>query len=203
MIHIGGGAAQGRKLHTVAGRHVRPTSGMVRQALFNMLRERLVGAIFVDLFAGTGSVGLEAVSCGARQVYFVEHDARALVALRANIMHCAAAEQACIVAASLPVALRHLPVAEPVDMLFLDPPYMSTAGEVTLAALERYSLMSSQGMIIWQHAARRSAPPVVIGWPLWKTRTYGETQLSFYVREEVDRAETASLGQTALEEGAV
>lgn len=193
MIHIGSGAAQGRKLRTVAGRHVRPTSGLVRQALFNMLRERLVGAIFVDLFAGTGSVGLEAVSCGARRVYFVEHDARALVVLRANIMHCAAAEQACVIAASLPAALRYLPATESVDMLFLDPPYTSTAGAMTLAALERYPLMSSQGMIIWQHAARRPAPPAVLGWPLWTTRGYGETQVSFYARTVVGEAGTESL----------
>ncbi len=71
-LRIGGGALNGRRLRSVPGISVRPTSGRVRQALFNMLRPVIRDAIFVDLFAGTGSVGLEALSHGAKQVYFVE-----------------------------------------------------------------------------------------------------------------------------------
>ena len=84
-MRIGGGNANRRPLRTVAGREVRPTSGRVRQALFNMLRELVQDAIFMDLCAGTGSVGLEALSHGARHVYFIEHDRRALMILQANI----------------------------------------------------------------------------------------------------------------------
>ena len=84
-MRIGGGNANRRALHSVPGQAVRPTSGQVRQALFNMLRGLVQNAILVDLFAGTGSVGLEALSHGARQVYFVEHDRRAFMTLRANI----------------------------------------------------------------------------------------------------------------------
>jgi 16S rRNA (guanine(966)-N(2))-methyltransferase RsmD len=65
-MHIGGGAARRRRLRSVPGQHVRPTSGWVRQALFNVLRGVVEDAMFVDLFAGTGSVGLEALSHGAR-----------------------------------------------------------------------------------------------------------------------------------------
>lgn len=180
MLHIGGGSTQKRKLRTVAGQQVRPTSSLVRQALFNMLRERLVGAIFVDLFAGTGSVGLEALHWGAQQIYFVEHDPQALTVLRANIAHCHALERTSVIAAALPTALRHLAVAAPVDVLFLDPPYHSSVGEMTLAALERYSFMAPHGMIIWQHATRCPAPPAIHGWPLWQSRRYGTTILSMY-----------------------
>jgi 16S rRNA (guanine(966)-N(2))-methyltransferase RsmD len=84
-MRIGGGNANRRPLHTVAGRTVRPTSELVRQALFNMLHGLVHNVIFVDLFAGTGSVGLR-LSVGASQVYFVEHDRRALRTLQANII---------------------------------------------------------------------------------------------------------------------
>src|SRR4030095_13757588 len=110
-MRMGWGTATARPLRTVAGRAVRPTSGRVRQALFNMLRELVQDAIFIDLFAGTGSVGLEALSHGARQVYFMEHDCRALMSLQANIRRCDMVGQATIVAAPLPQALQQLPAS--------------------------------------------------------------------------------------------
>jgi 16S rRNA (guanine(966)-N(2))-methyltransferase RsmD len=179
-MRIGGGNANRRPLQTVAGRAVRPTSGLVRQALFNMLHGLVQNAIFVDLFAGTGSVGLEALSHGASQVYFVEHDRRALRALQANISRCAMLGRATIVAAPLPQALQQLPALLQADMLFLDPPYASDLTEVTLTALLERRILAAHGVLIWQHMARRAVPPMVLELPLWKSRRYGNTQLSLY-----------------------
>jgi len=179
-MRIGGGNANRRPLRTVAGREVRPTSGRVRQALFNMLHGLVQNAIFVDLFAGTGSVGLEALSHGASQVYFVEHDRRALRALQANISRCAMLGRATIVAAPLPQALQQLPAFLQADMLFLDPPYASDLAEVTLTALLERRILAAHGVLIWQHMARRAVLPMVLELPLWKSRRYGNTQLSLY-----------------------
>jgi 16S rRNA (guanine(966)-N(2))-methyltransferase RsmD len=184
-MRIGGGVARGRTLRTLTGQQVRPTSGRVRQALFNMLRGCMQDVIFLDLFAGTGSVGLEALSHGARQVYFVEHDRRALVVLRANISHCAAAGRATVIAAPLPQALQQLPATLQADMIFLDPPYASHMGEMTLMALAGRHVLAPHGVLIWQHAARDLAPPAVLGLPLWKSRRYGSTQLSLYTSSEL------------------
>src|SRR2546427_2553239 len=180
-MRIGGGNANRRPLRTVAGREVRPTSGRVRQALFNMLRELVQDAIFLDLFAGTGSVGLEALSHGARQVYFVEHDRRALMSLQANIRRCDMVGRATIVAAPLPQALQQLPASLQADLVFLDPPYPSDLAEVTLAALAERHLLAAHGVLIWQHMARRAIPQMMLGRPLWKSLRYGNTQLSLYV----------------------
>ena len=180
MMRIGGGSANRRALRTVPGRAVRPTSGQVRQALFNMLRGVVQNAIFVDLFAGTGSVGLEALSHGAREVYFVEHNRRALMTLQANISRCNMVGRTTIVAASLPQALRRLPMTLQADMLFLDPPYASDLAEVTLAALAERRILAAHGVLIWQHMARRAIPQTVLDLPLWKSRRYGNTQLSLY-----------------------
>ena len=179
-MRIGGGNANRRPLRTVAGRAVRPTSGRVRQALFNMLRELVQDAIFIDLFAGTGSVGLEALSHGARHVYFVEHDRRALMILQANMQRCDMVGRATIVAASLPQALQQLPASVQADVLFLDPPYASDLAEVTLAALVERHLLAAHGVLVWQHMARRVIPQMVLERPLWKSRRYGNTQLSLY-----------------------
>lgn len=179
-MRIGGGQIHRRQLHTVAGRDVRPTSGFVRQALFNILRGLVQDAIFVDLFAGTGSVGLEALSHGARHVYFVEHDRRALMSLQTNIQHCALQEQATVLAATLPQALQKLPGALQADMVFLDPPYISDLAEVTLDGLASCGLLAAQGILIWQHWTQKVVPPFVLDRPLWKSRRYGNTQLSLY-----------------------
>jgi len=179
-MRIGGGSANRRVLRTVPGRTVRPTSGQVRQALFNMLRGLVQHVIFVDLFAGTGSVGLEALSHGARQVYFVEHDRHVLRTLQANISCCDMVERTTIVAAPLPQALQQLPVTLQADMLFLDPPYASDLAEMTLAALAERRILAAHGVLIWQHRARRVVPQTVLDLPLWKSRRYGNTQLSLY-----------------------
>lgn len=179
-MRIGGGNTRRRPLQTVAGRAVRPTSGFIRQALFNILRGLVQDAIFVDLFAGTGSVGLEALSHGARHVYFVEHDRRALATLHANVQRCAAAEQVTLVSATLPQGLRQLPSALQADIIFLDPPYASDLAEVTLQALAPGALLAAQGILIWQHPVRQPVPLQVLERPLWKSRRYGNSQLSFY-----------------------
>jgi len=198
-MRIGGGHANRRALGTVAGRDVRPTSGQVRQALFNMLRALVQDAIFVDLFAGTGSVGLEALSHGARHVYFVEHDRRALMALQANIRHCDMVGRTTIVAASLPQALCQLPVSCQADLVFLDPPYASELAEVTLAALAAHPVLAAQGILIWQHMARRRISHTVLDRPLWKSRRYGSTQLSLYTALPIAAETAQQQGMSDLE----
>ena len=177
-MRIEAGTAKGRRLQTVPGRQVRPTSGRVRQALFNTLREWVPGCIFVDMFAGTGSVGLEALSRGAGHVYFIENDRRALLALRTNINRCGAESQTVIVTAALPQAVRKLPAAQQVDVLFLDPPYASDLAEATFVTLDDCGLLAPDGLIVWQHAVRREPldPP---GYTRWQHKRYGNTQLSF------------------------
>lgn len=184
-MRIGGGMANGRTLRTVSGRAVRPTSGRVRQALFNILRNAMGDVIFVDLFAGTGSVGLEALSHGAQHVYLVEHDPRALHSLYTNIHHCDATDAVTVVTASLPHAVRRLPKNLQADMVFLDPPYASNMGETTLAALDGSGVLAPQGMIIWQHATQHAVPSQVLQFPLQQSRRYGNTQLSFYTHHGV------------------
>ena len=177
-MRVESGNSKGRRLQSIPGRHVRPTSGRVRQALFNTLRERIPGSIFVDMFAGTGSVGLEALSQGARYVYFVEKNRRALVVLHANVRHCRVEPQAIVVAAELPQALQKLPATPQADVIFLDPPYASNLAQATLSAVDERGLLASHGLIVWQHAAQ-SEPHAPPRHKLLLTKRYGNTQLTF------------------------
>ena len=152
-MRIGGGNANRCPLRTVAGRAVRPTSGRVRQALFNMLRELVQEVIFLDLFAGTGSVGLEALSHGARGVYFIEHDRRALMILQANIRRCDMVGRATIVTAPLPQALQQLPISLQAGNCFSIPP--------TLLIWQREPLQPWPSVICWQ-------PMVSLSGSIWR-----------------------------------
>jgi len=186
-LRISGGAFNGRRLQSVPGQLVRPTSGRVRQALFNMLRPVIRDAIFVDLFAGTGSVGLEAFSRGARQVYFVEQDRRVVATLRRNVAQCAVGDQATIIVAPLPQAVQRLPATLQADILFLDPPYASALAEQTLAALEPRSLLAPDAIVVWQHAVWHQVPQDVLGRRGigGKRRRYGDTQVSIFAFGEM------------------
>jgi 16S rRNA (guanine966-N2)-methyltransferase len=148
--------------------------------LFNVLRALMEDAIFVDLFAGTGSVGLEALSHGARQIYFVDNAPPALQVLRANIASCAMTERTIVINGTLPQALRNFVGSVQADVLFLDPPYASDLGEQTLEVAGAGHLLGPQGVVVWQHAARRPAPVMVGELSLWQSRRYGNTRLSFY-----------------------
>ena len=184
-LRIGGGAFNGRRLHSVPGQLVRPTSGRVRQALFNMLRPVMRDAIFVDLFAGAGCVGLEALSHGAAQAYFVEQDRRAAATLRRNIEVCAVGDRAVLLAAALPQAVHRLPASLQADILFLDPPYASDLAEQTLAALESRPLLAPHGLVVWQHAARHPVPQEILGRRCRQAqRRYGDTQVSIFALDD-------------------
>ncbi len=136
-LRIIAGEWRGRKLQAPAGDTTRPTADRTRETLFSMLVSRIGnfdGLVVADLFAGSGALGLEALSRGAASCVFVEQDAAALRALRANIAALRAAPQ-CNVRASSVLALG--PAKAPLDLILLDPPYGSGAGAVALDKLQR------------------------------------------------------------------
>src|SRR5215217_4167690 len=136
-MRIIAGSWRGRALAAPDGRATRPTSDRAREGLFSMLLSRLgsfEGLAVADLFAGSGALGLEALSRGAASCVFVENDAAAIRALRSNIANLRAQSQ-CDVRASSVLALG--PAKEPLDLVLLDPPYGTGAGVVALEKLVR------------------------------------------------------------------
>jgi len=180
-MRIIAGALKGRRLVTPKGDTTRPTADQVRIALMDTLMPRLDGARVLDLFAGAGGVGLEALSRGAGEVTFVERDARAVAALRENVSALGAGKAATVRRGDV---LRELQAlyqgGERFDIVFLDPPYDAGLVDTTLEALGGGGLLLSEAWVIAQHFTKR-APAERIGALLaFRTRRFGETTLTFY-----------------------
>jgi 16S rRNA (guanine(966)-N(2))-methyltransferase RsmD len=178
------GEFKGRPLEFPRGAELRPTADRVREALFSSLAPYLPGARFADLFAGTGAVGLEALSRGADFALFVESNPRCVQALRANVAKLEV-EAWVVVAPGRAERIWPRLAAEhgPFDVIFLDPPYADRGGEDVLALLLGDGLgLAAEGaglrpQIIFQHGRR--TPPASPVEP-WRAQDFGETRLSWY-----------------------
>ena len=175
-MRIVAGAARGRRLVAPKGRDVRPTADRVKEALFSSLAPRLPGASVLDLFAGTGALGLEALSRGAGRVTFVERARASLEALDRNIEVVGLPGTEVVRADVASAVLGELPGA-PFDLVLADPPYdlPPPTLDAVLAGLQRHL---ADGAIVVIERARRAAPP---SWPegllVGEVRRYGDTAL--------------------------
>jgi len=177
-VRIIAGRLKGRRLRAAVGPGVRPTSDRLRETLFNVLRDRVNGARVLDAFAGTGAVGLEALSRGASHVTFVEADARAASALAANVQACAVGEASRLVHDTLHRArLRHR-VSGPFDLIFLDPPY--DFRELPEAVADAAPLATRTGIVVLEHSRRRVPPAAAGTLVLRRTIAAGDSALSLY-----------------------
>ena len=170
-LRIIGGTWRGRKLRFPASAAIRPTPDRVRETLFNWLGGSIHGAQCLDLFAGSGALGLEALSRGAAHVTFVERDAAAVQALRLLLREWQAGDahvERCD-------ALRYLAgEARPFDIVFLDPPFASELLTRAAALLEARQWLSAGARMYVECAARDGLPPLPAGWQTLKAKQAGE-----------------------------
>lgn len=176
-MRIIAGRFKGRVLGTPAWEGVRPTSDRLRETLFNVLAPDVAGARVLDVYAGTGAVGLEALSRGAAGVTFVEQDRRAVALIRQNLARCAVSEGCAIVARDAAAALRSGRL-DRFDIVFLDPPYMTASRDavVLLAAAH----VADDGVLVLEHAHRQTPPPTAGPLRLARTLRQGDSALAFY-----------------------
>jgi 16S rRNA (guanine966-N2)-methyltransferase len=159
-MRIIAGAHRGRTLKSVAGFAVRPTSDRLRETLFNVLGPAIQGAVFVDAYAGTGAVGLEAASRGAKHVWLIEEDASAARAIQSNIDALKVGGQVTLVRAPVKKGIRSLEERGiQADYWFLDPPYAAVPQyEQSLRWLSESKLLAPDAVVIVQHS-RKEVPP--------------------------------------------
>src|SRR5262245_43519940 len=153
-MRVIGGQDRGRRLRAPRGLATRPTADRVRVTLFDVLGPAIAGARVLDLFAGTGAVGIEALSRGAARVVFVEKDQAALRALRANLAALGASRAAARVMAGdvLRVLADLAPHEEPFDLVFIDPPYTTSLAGRALAALAAACVCRPGSEVVVQHS---------------------------------------------------
>jgi len=155
-VRIIGGEFGGRRLRAPKGRRTRPTPDRVREALFSVLGDRVAGAHVVELFAGTGSLGLEALSRGARHAVFLERDAAALRCLEENVAALGVAGRATVQRRSAYAFARSANAAEPFDLVFCDPPFRSfeeAAGRRRMEDLLGSLPLAPGGLVVVEHRA--------------------------------------------------
>jgi len=176
-MRIIAGLHRGRRLVTPRGRATRPTSDRARETLFAVLGD-LQGIRFLDLFAGSGAVGIEALSRGAAHVCFVESAAAALAALRANLQAIDAATATTVVARQLPAAIDRL--SGPFELVFLDPPYAdATLLTGALTRLLTAATVVSEGVVVVVEHEARHAPILPARLIATSTRRVGDTAFTF------------------------
>ena len=188
QMRISGGSAKGRrtaakKLFAGAsmGERLRPTSAKVREALFDILRDRVYGAAFVDLYAGTGTVGLEALSRGAKKVAFIEPDPALNEIIRHNAEHFGFFENAEIVRGRAEEFLKKAAsVHEQFDVIFLDPPYQSEEIEKVLPVIGEEELLMEDGVVVVEHFFKKNLPERAGTLELHTRYRYGDTMLTLY-----------------------
>ena len=174
------GALKGRTLLSPTWSGLRPTSDRLRETLFNVLAPRIAGARFLDGYAGTGAVGIEALSRGAAHVTFIEKEARAERLIGENLARCGITDACAIIRAPLERSfetLRRSPSFVPFDIVFLDPPYDMRAEDV-LAGVD--ALVAEGSLVVLEHARRQPAPDA--SGRLMRTRELvsGDSALAFY-----------------------
>ena len=173
------GSAGGIRLLTVPGRNTRPTLDRVRESVFAILTPRLLDAKVLDLYAGTGALGLEALSRGAASCVFVENDEAALRVLRENVERTGLSDRARIRRGRLPQALGTLAGEGPFDLVLCDPPYAQAQWMALLAGLA--PLLERNFVVMWEHA-RQDAPTVPANYQVLRRAEYGQTSVSFLGR---------------------
>jgi 16S rRNA (guanine966-N2)-methyltransferase len=184
-MRVIGGADRGRRLRAPRGSRTRPTADRMRVTLFDVLGPAVGGTRVLDLFAGTGAVGIEALSRGAGRAVFVERDRDALRALRANLAALGLGrEQARVVAGDALAALPVLVASEAAfDLVFLDPPYVGGLAARALAALAGSPLLRPGTRVVVQHSARAPLPVPAGLRPARAARAFGDTTLTFLEAE--------------------
>ena len=182
-MRVTGGASAGRKLAAKPSAGLRPTTAMVRQAIFNTLGRSVQGAVVADIFAGAGTLGIEALSRGAQRAVFVERSRRCVSMIRGNLERAGQAARAQVYVGGASAWIRSQAESLAVfDILFLDPPY---ASGVLWLTLELLAPRVRQGCLaVAEHGTADGSPAVIAGWRLDKQRRYGGSVVSYLVAGE-------------------
>lgn len=183
-MRIIAGERRGTKLEAVTGLHTRPTADRVKESLFNIIQMDIdEESVVLDAFAGTGNLGLEALSRGAKKVTFIENDSQALAVLRRNIKKCHYEDRAEVISGN---TLEVLPClsGRQFDLIMLDPPYRNNLYESVISLITKYHLLGEYGILVSECSKSTLFNCEDNSITCYKLKSYGETVLSFFKLNE-------------------
>lgn len=183
-MRIIGGEYRRRRLASVKGADIRYTADYVKESLFSILRDDVPGARFLDLYAGSGNVGIEAFSRGAESVAFVDSNLTCIKTISANLARCSLSPDPPLIMLlnmRMPRAMEYFRRREmQFDVIFLDPPYLLGLVGKTLQEISACGILSTDGQVIAEHDVRENAPERQGSLVITRQKRYGTTMLSFY-----------------------
>lgn len=180
------GKYRGRKLNTPENYDIRPTSDKAKEALFSILTNEIYGSRVLDLFSGTGSLGIEALSRGAEYCVFADASRQSLNLVKENLEHCKVEEETRVMAGDYRKILKQLGdrigdgLEEAFDIILLDPPYNKGMLEPAFAIIEEGGILAPGGLIVAEHRKEEILPEEMHGFVKAKERRYGVVALSIY-----------------------
>src|SRR3989344_9427146 len=177
-MRVAGGKAKGHQLVVPKARDIRPTQEGVRLAIFNILGDLVKGRKTLDLYAGSGSLGIEALSHGAKEAIFVESNKSACEVIKKNLDHIKLQEKGKVICRSVHQTLLELP-KQNFDLVFLDPPYAIGKLDHIFAALLPH--LARGALVVFEHA-KATEPPSIAGLQIIDRRIYGETKVTFLTK---------------------
>ena len=181
-MRIIGGQLRGKRLSPVRAAAVRPTSDRLREAVFSILSTSIEGAVVLDLFAGTGALGIEALSRGARKAVFVDRNRDAIALISRNVQMCRLQGRSTVIRWDITRNLNCLVRAAcSYDLVFLDPPYDRGLVRPTLQHLCQGRFLASDAHLVVEHSPSEAFTPPPDGLSIADTRKYGKTLVSFLV----------------------
>lgn len=187
-MRIIAGTAQGAKLTVPRGKGIRPTSDRVREAIFQVIGDRVIGARGLDLYAGAGGLGLEALSRGAAHMVFVDQAWAAVSFIRKSLGRLDFGGQAWVERKEVFRFLRKgVRQGVSFDLVFADPPYRQNTLQDLLMLLDQGQLVAEPGLVIIEIAKWRVPPPQVAGFSMVWQRVYGDTQVVFWEKVKSER----------------
>lgn len=180
-MRVIGGTKRGRRLRTVGGLAVRPTSDRLRETLFNILAHSIQGSRFLDICAGSGAIGIEALSRGASEVTFIERERHACTIIQANLTTLGITSEATTINRDAAAALKRLEQeARQFDVVFFDPPYASQLYGQVIGQLGAGHLLSAAALVIVEHRAKTPPEPEYGRLRICREVRQGESALAFY-----------------------
>ena len=174
------GTARGRRLKEPQGMDIRPTTDKVKESMFSILQFDIEGRRVLDLFGGTGQLGIEALSRGASEVVFVDKSAAALKLIRENLELCGLSDRARVRSGD---SLAYLRSGERFDLIFLDPPYDTGLLEQALQDIAGFDICREHGIIMAENPADAVLPPLEAPYRLYREYRYGRIKLTVYHRQ--------------------
>jgi 16S rRNA (guanine966-N2)-methyltransferase len=170
-----------RRLDRIEGMDIRPTSDKVKGSLFNILGDSVIDSAFLDLFGGTGGIGIEALSRGAEHVVFIDTDIKSIKVLKGNLEHLNIIDNVEVLNTDYSTGISKLyNNNKKFDIIFIDPPYSVGLAQNALVEIDKHPILAQSGLIIVEHDSKDEMPSSQGKLYMYRSKQYGNTTLSFY-----------------------